>query len=114
MIAITPRLVLSIAAIAAVVALGGTIYLKGRADHAEAIAIKVGRLPMRRLLLAGACALATIPAGCGTNRPASVGSECSVFGPPAAVVRGADPVSQRWIDETVESGVVACGWGRPV
>jgi hypothetical protein len=37
-----------------------------------------------------------------------------VFVAPAAVVVGSDPVSQRWIDETVETGVEACGWRRPL
>lgn len=61
-----------------------------------------------------ACVLAAVLAGCGTSRVASVsGGECKVFQNPGFVVKGRSSIDQDWIDETIESGISACGWKRP-
>jgi hypothetical protein len=62
------------------------------------------------ILVAAAFALAA----CATPRPASVvGGECRVFEQPNHPVKGKTKRDQAWIDDTVESGIAACGWNRP-
>lgn len=38
---------------------------------------------------------------------------CRVFEAPKTEILGQTPADQRWIDDTIESGVAACGWPRP-
>lgn len=68
---------------------------------------------MLQVKLGSVFAIAVLLAGCGTTRVASVGGECEAFLPPTQIVTGADRYSQGWVDETVETGVAACGWKRP-
>lgn len=60
-----------------------------------------------------------LTAGCaGTRLPATVsGGIDQVFPEPPHEIRGATPVDQAWIDETIEAGATCCGWHvkpRPV
>lgn len=53
--------------------------------------------------------------GCVTTGEGSIsGSECKVFEAPKYAVKGARPYDQDWIDSTIEGGVGACHWQRPV
>lgn len=53
--------------------------------------------------------------GCVTTGQGSVaGGECKVFDAPKYAVRGARPYDQDWIDSTIEGGVGACQWSRPL
>lgn len=67
---------------------------------------------MRDVILLGV--LAGALAACQAPRVASIRGACDAFEAPARPVRGADPPSQRWADRTVEAGVSACGWPRPI
>jgi hypothetical protein len=69
---------------------------------------------MRLIRLAGVLALAGMLAACGTKPKGSVlGSEGGAIKPPDYAIKGATDFDQRWIDETVETGVSALGWKRP-
>lgn len=54
--------------------------------------------------------------GCVTTQgPGSVThGECKVFEAPRYAIRGATQADQDWIDPTIESGIGACKWARPV
>jgi hypothetical protein len=43
----------------------------------------------------------------------SLEGACAVFERPPYVIKGKQRVDQDWIDDTIESGVGACGWERP-
>jgi hypothetical protein len=70
---------------------------------------------MRSIRFALAFALVTILAACGHKPPASVSQGVDrIFPEPPHEIRGATPVDQRWIDETVAAGQTCCMWAvRP-
>lgn len=62
-----------------------------------------------------ALALLTVGlAACGgTVKPASVsGGECKIFRANTKPVKGADAYTEEFLDDTIEAGVVGCGWKR--
>lgn len=67
---------------------------------------------MRSIRVALACVIAILLAGCaGTRLPASVsGGIDRIFPEPPHEIKGATPVDQGWIDETIEAGSTCCGW----
>ena len=67
---------------------------------------------MRRIVFGVVCVVATLMTGCsGTKLPASVsGGLDRVFLPPPHAIRGATPVDQAWIDETIAVGVEVMKW----
>lgn len=69
----------------------------------------------QKLLSIAACIATVTLAGCGgDNRPASaLGGECKIFPRAETEIEGKTATDQRWIDNTIESGVGGCGWQRP-
>lgn len=57
-------------------------------------------------------AIAMLLTGCaGAKLPASVsGGIDKIFPEPPHEIRGATPIDQRWIDETIEAGSTCCAW----
>lgn len=52
-------------------------------------------------------------AGCATApRPATPAGECRLFHDPGRPVAGVTRADRQWIAETIEAGVVGCGWRR--
>ena len=74
---------------------------------------RTSRLWMQSKRLVGVLLIAAPVAACGAARPASVsGGECRIFRAPTQAVKGADTYTEYWLDDTVEAGVVGCGWKR--
>lgn len=51
--------------------------------------------------------------GCGATTAASRSGVCAAFPAARHVVTATEREGQRWVDETVEAGVSACGFARP-
>jgi hypothetical protein len=84
-------------------------------ELSQTLQLRTRRLSTQLKVLAMLTLTALIVTGCaGSNLPASVsGGECRVFVAAAHEMIGKTRYDQEWIDQTIESGVAACGWPRP-